>query len=246
MATHVPRPRFPRRRRLAGHVGRQAGPIPYRAPWVRVKLYRMRVRTFYDLLAPVYRRVMPQFLERVTVRIVQRLMAGGPTSILDVGVGSGHALLAFAEKTSARIVGVDLSMPMIRQARQNLQDGRIRVQLVRADALSLPFPDGSFEGVVTSFVVDLLPVEQIPVALSELSRVLAPGGRIVVATMHVSNALIKQAWMLAYRAVPEFVGHLRPVDFTNQLEGLGLRLLRDEEIPVGVGSRLLTLVKVVG
>jgi ubiquinone/menaquinone biosynthesis C-methylase UbiE len=154
--------------------------------------------------------------------------------------------VAVAEKTSARIVGVDLSMPMIRQARQGLNDGRVRAQLVRANALSLPFPDGSFEGVVTSFVVDLLPAEQIPVALGEASRVLAPGGRIVVATMHVSNPLIRQAWMLAYRAVPEFVGHLRPVDFADHLEGLGLRMLKDEEIPVGVGSRLLTLVKVVG
>jgi demethylmenaquinone methyltransferase/2-methoxy-6-polyprenyl-1,4-benzoquinol methylase len=206
----------------------------------------MRIRTFYDLLAPVYGRVMPSFLERVTIRVVQRLSAGGPASILDVGVGSGHILAAFAEKTSARIVGVDLSMSMIRQARRSARNGQTQALLVQADTVHLPFPEGSFEGVVASFVVDLLPADQIPAALRELSRVLAPGGRIVVASMHVSNALVKQAWLLAYRALPEVVGHLRPVEFTDQLHGLGLRLLREEEIPVGVGSRLLTLVKVVG
>ena len=118
--------------------------------------------------------------------------------------------------------------------------------LVCADALQLPFADGAFEGVVASFLLDLFQQRNIPDALREMLRVLAPGGRIVVASLQFSNPILKQAWMLARRVAPDLAKRIQPIDFREFLEGTGLRVLQDEQIPAAAGTRLLTLVKVVG
>ena len=201
-----------------------------------------------DFLAPVYGRVIPGLYSRAVARTAQRLSAGAPTSVLEVGVGPAHILAALAKKNrTAHTVGVDISTAMLGQARRTLSKKKIEANLVCADGVQLPFRDGVFEGVVASFLLDLFQKEKIPDALREMLRVLAPGGRIVVASMQVSNPFLKHAMMFAYRVLPTLVGsRIRPIDFRQFLEGTGLRVLRDEEIPEAAGARVLTLVKVVG
>jgi ubiquinone/menaquinone biosynthesis C-methylase UbiE len=153
---------------------------------------------------------------RAVIRTAQRLSAGAPKSVLEVGVGPAHILAALAKKNrNAHTVGVDISKAMLGQARRTLSKREIEAQLVCADGVKLPFRSGAFEGVVASFLLDLFQKEKIPDALREMLRVLAPGG-------------------------------IRPIDFRQFLEGTGLRVLRDEEIPEAAGARVLTLVKVVG
>lgn len=207
----------------------------------------MKVSTLYDLLAPIYGRVVPGMYDLVTSRAAQRLLAGAPGTILDVGVGPGHVLTAMKKRNpAAHTVGVDLSMGMLKQARRRLRKSEMTAGLVCADAIRLPFADGAFEGVVASFLLGLFPPEDIPGALKEMGRVLAPGGRIVVATLQISNPALRYIWLTLYKVLPPAVGFVRPIDFSTYLDGSGLRLLQDEEIPQAAGTRLMTLVKVVG
>jgi ubiquinone/menaquinone biosynthesis C-methylase UbiE len=208
----------------------------------------MRMSKVDDLLAPVYGRVIPGLYSLATSRAAQRLSAGGPKTVLEVGAGPGHILGALAKRNpTAHTVGVDISTAMLRQARRTLSKTNTDAHLVCADGVRLPFSDGVFEGVVASFLLDLFQKEKIPDALREMLRVLAPGGRIVVASLQVSNPLLKHAMMFAYRVLPTLVGsRIRPIDFRQFLEGTGLRVLQDEEIPEAAGTRVLTLVKVVG
>ena len=207
----------------------------------------MRISRLYDLLAPVYRRVVPPMYDLATSRAAQRLSAGAPANILEVGVGPGHILVAAGQRNpKARAVGVDISAGMLKASRALLGQSGIDADLVRADATRLPFKDRAFEGVVASFMLDLFWKEQIPDALSEMERVLAPGGRIVIASLQFSNPLIKQVRMLTYRLVPEFMARFKAIDFKDFLENTGLRVLQDETIPQAAGTRLLTLVKVRG
>ena len=207
----------------------------------------MRISKVYDVLAPVYGRVVPGLYELATSRAAQRLSAGAPATILEVGVGPGHILTAVGRRNkSAMAVGVDVSMGMLHQSKRRLKKRNVEATLVLGDAVQLPFRDGSFEGVVTSYLLDLFRQEQIPDALREMCRVLAPGGRIVVATLQFSSPIWRQLGLWAHRFLPGVVKRIQPVDFREFLEGTGLRVLKDEQIPAAAGTRLLTLVKVVG
>ncbi len=207
----------------------------------------MRISKVYDVLAPVYGRVVPGLYELATSRAAERLSAGAPATILEVGVGPGHILTAVGHRNkSAMAVGVDVSKGMLNQSKRMLKKRNVQAKLVLGDAVQLPFRDGSFEGVVTSFLLDLFRQEQIPDALREMCRVLAPGGRIVVATLQFSNPIFRQLGLWAHRFLPGVAKRIQLVDFREFLEGTGLRVLQDEQIPAAAGTRLLTLVKVVG
>ena len=112
--------------------------------------------------------------------VVQRaaLTAGG--RLLDMGAGTGDlALEARRQSPQAHIVAADFTLAMMRvgQSRLHLQ-GRPALNWCGADALSLPFPDGQFDAVVSGFL--LRNVADLPQALREQRRVLKPGGRIVI------------------------------------------------------------------
>jgi 2-polyprenyl-6-hydroxyphenyl methylase / 3-demethylubiquinone-9 3-methyltransferase len=93
--------------------------------------------------------------------------------LLDVACGAG--LLA-PWVTGWRHVGLDLSALSLRQARAH------SVAPVRADALRIPFADGTFQCVVAGEVLEHLP--DLPAACAELARVLAPGGVLVIDTLN--------------------------------------------------------------
>jgi SAM-dependent methyltransferase len=104
----------------------------------------------------------------------------GLKSILDVGSGAGQIaqhLLEFADR-DAQITCTDLSHTMLRRARQRLLSDR--PSYIAADLSALPFADGSFDGVTCGYVLEHLPDPA--VGLSELARVLRPGGRMLLLT----------------------------------------------------------------
>jgi ubiquinone/menaquinone biosynthesis C-methylase UbiE len=99
---------------------------------------------------------------------------------LDVGCGTGRLSLALAER-GVKVWGVDPSEEMLAQARA-AAGRRVGLKLGRAE--SLPFRDGWFERVVLRLVVHLL---DRALAFPELARVLAPGGRALLATFTPSH-----------------------------------------------------------
>ncbi|MGH3041854.1 MAG: methyltransferase domain-containing protein [Gaiellaceae bacterium] len=110
--------------------------------------------------------------------LVDVLMAEGDLRgrrVLDVGCGTGRLPLALAQR-GVKVWGVDASEEMLAQARAAA--GRsVGLKLGRAEAL--PFKDGWFERVVLRLVVHLVDRAR---SFPELARVLAPGGRALVAT----------------------------------------------------------------
>jgi phosphatidylethanolamine/phosphatidyl-N-methylethanolamine N-methyltransferase len=104
------------------------------------------------------------------------LRAGGP--VLDVGVGTGLELPRFSGRVD--VVGVDLSEPMLRRARQRVAEkglGFVR-GLSMMDATRLGFPDAAFGAVIAPYVMTVVPDPA--GTLDELLRVTRPGGEIVL------------------------------------------------------------------
>jgi len=118
----------------------------------------------------------------------------GMKSILDVGSGAGQIaghLLEFADR-DAQITCTDLSAQMLRRARQRLKSER--PAFVTADITALPFADNSFDGVTCGYVLEHVP--EPAKALSEISRVLQKGGRMLLLTTedNFSGAWTSRVW----------------------------------------------------
>lgn len=203
---------------------------------------RIHAATLYDLVAPVYERVLTPLHDLGVSRAVERALGAGPTSVLDVGIGPGRGV-ALLSGNGRRVVGVDVSRRMLRLADAHLSAERARASLTRANALALPFRSGSFDAVVSTYLLDVLSDAEMAAALRELVRVLSPGGRLVLGTMALPNHLTHQVWMAAYRALPELVGHSRPADPHPYLRAQPLRVLREEHVKGWVGMRVVTTVK---
>lgn len=127
---------------------------------------------FYDR---VYLRLLAPY-QRETARLAA---ACGP-DILEVGVGTGLVLPYYP--ATCRVIGVDLSVPMLRKAVEKVQaQGLTGVRgLAAMDACRLGLPDARFHAVTVPFVITLVPNPE--GALDEIARVLTPGGEIVIAS----------------------------------------------------------------
>lgn len=111
----------------------------------------------------------------IRMEVTLRLLAPGPGSVLDCGMGPGR-LLVELERRGWSVAGVDLAGEMVALARSRLPGSADR--LVQGSAESLPFSGESFDAVVATGVFEY--VENLPRALSEVARVLRPDGRFIV------------------------------------------------------------------
>lgn len=108
--------------------------------------------------------------------------------ILDVAAGTGTSSAAIA-KSGATVVAVDFSPGMIEEGRRR-QPG---IEFIEADAERLPFGDEEFDAVTISF--GLRNVNRPLVALSEMYRVLKPGGRLVICEFsHPTNIVMRTGY----------------------------------------------------
>jgi ubiquinone/menaquinone biosynthesis C-methylase UbiE len=127
----------------------------------------------------LYARMAQGSLMRLIYRRFVADLAGSllpGTRLLDVGTGPGYLLGYLArDRPDLGLWGLDFSPDMIRRARQRATASPTAPRWLVADACRLPFPDGVFGQVVSTFSFHIWPC---PVAgLKELRRVLAPGGR---------------------------------------------------------------------
>jgi ubiquinone/menaquinone biosynthesis C-methylase UbiE len=140
--------------------------------------------------------------------------------VLDVGCGTGRLAVALAER-GARVWGVDPSEEMLAEAKAKSGG---KVALKRASAEALPFKEGWFERAVFRLVIHLVDRSR---AFAESARVLAAGGRIVVATFAPES--LDRFWVTRiFPAVAEIDRMRFPSEeeLTRELVGAGFGNLR--------------------
>jgi ubiquinone/menaquinone biosynthesis C-methylase UbiE len=156
--------------------------------------------------------------------------------VLDVATGTGRVpWILLQNRFGGRIVGLDLSLEMLRQAYAKLRPYRDQVSLVWQDASYLPFDDGTFDAVACMESLEFFP-RPLDV-LAEIVRVLAPGGR-----LFLTNRVGHEARLLPGRAIPRPLFEqallelrLRDVDVHVWQENYDLALARKEGIQNTMG-----------
>jgi demethylmenaquinone methyltransferase/2-methoxy-6-polyprenyl-1,4-benzoquinol methylase len=145
-----------------------------RAPKVREMFTRLAWR--YDVVNDVMSFGLHRRWKRQTAAIA--LDGGQPARVLDLCCGTGD-LSFLAEEIGARTVtGLDFTLPMLAVARRRKLASGARSRFAQGDALRLPFPDAAFDAITVGY--GLRNIADPEAALSEMRRVLAPGGRAAV------------------------------------------------------------------
>ncbi|WP_040668137.1 ubiquinone/menaquinone biosynthesis methyltransferase, partial [Nitrolancea hollandica] len=106
------------------------------------------------------------------------------------------------------VVGVDFAQQMLDSAAEKLAtNGHSEIVLLRSDAMRLPFPDGSFDACTVAF--GLRNMIDYQAAVSEMARVLRPGGRLVILEMTpVRNPLFQTVFGVYFDRIVPFIGGL--------------------------------------
>jgi demethylmenaquinone methyltransferase/2-methoxy-6-polyprenyl-1,4-benzoquinol methylase len=144
----------------------------------RVREMFAAIATRYDLLNHLLSGNIDQRWRRLVVKTVAANLPATDARVLDVACGTGDLSLALANGIKARVVGLDFCRPMLDIAAAKASDRGLPLPFVEGDALKLPFRDRSFDGVSIAF--GLRNLASFEGGLSELFRILRPGGTVAV------------------------------------------------------------------
>ncbi len=153
---------------------------------------------------------MAVFTTPVAGHLVRYARVAHGQTVLDVGTGTGVVAIT-ARRVGAKVSGLDLTPALLAQARESAAlDGHGDIDWHEGDAEALPFSDASFDVVLSQFGHMFAPRPE--VALSEMLRVLKPGGIIAFATWP-GEQLIGRQFSLNAKYVPPPAGVASPVQW---------------------------------
>ncbi len=131
-----------------------------------------------------------------------------PADILDLATGTADLAIALAKHNpQARIIGMDFSEKMLEIGQEKVKQQKLENQIVLriGDAATLPFEDGTFDVVTVAFGVRNF--EDLDKGLSEISRVLKPGGQAVILEFSMPEKFpVKQLYQFYFKRVLPIIG----------------------------------------
>jgi SAM-dependent methyltransferase len=182
--------------------------------------------------------VLNAFLNRPMALPTERFLAGGSGRVLDVGAGSGRAAIGVLQarpQTTATGVdiysgywGIDENTPARFMRNAGIAGVGTRAEARVGDMRRLPFADGEFDAVVSSYAIDHLRRAEQPKAIAEVARVLKPGGEFLLMVIRVDWKTWLVSPLLAHHPsqTPEpWRAMLREHGFTIEEEGAPMATL---------------------
>lgn len=134
-------------------------------------------------IAPLYDLLLYPFVHSLRLKLLQLCIEQKYSSILDVCCGTGRQL-KMLQKHGFVVTGVDLSEEMLQESRK----GPYAPECLLQDASAMSFNSGSFAAAMTTFALHEKPKEIAQAIISEMIRVVQPGGHLIITDFHFNNA----------------------------------------------------------
>ena len=133
--------------------------------------------------------------------MVGHLVPAHPALVLDVATGPAGVALQVADRTGARVVGIDLTIEMLQRGRGRVADhGKSGlIELVAGRAERMPFADGTFDGLTFTYLLRY--VEDPQATLDELARVVKPGAPVASLEFLLPRSRFWRFWWWGYTRV---------------------------------------------
>ena len=166
-----------------------------------------RISPKYDALNHLLSFNIDKVWRRKTAKAVAKSQ---PKTILDLATGTADLANAVAKRNpQAHIVGMDISEKMLDIGKEKVMQRNLanQIELRLGDAAALPFGDNSFDAVTVAFGVRNF--EDFDKGLSEISRVLKPGGQAVILEFSMPERFpVKQLYRFYFKRLLPFIGKL--------------------------------------
>ncbi len=182
---------------------------------------------FYNHFASVYDVIVEELTGYTTHRLRRKALAYLPepgSRVLEVGFGNGrlHEELAGEYHTA----GVDRAFGMARLTQERLAEAGRSSALVKGDAEALPWRDGAFDAVLSTFAFSAIPGAEH--AMDEMVRVTAPGGKVIIVDAGDARSGSPAAYLMA-RLMEAIGDYMR--DEVPLMEARGLETHREDYGP---------------
>jgi len=142
-------------------------------------------------------------------KIVRLIEKKSPSKILDVATGTGDLAIMLASTQATEIIGVDISEGMLSVGRKKVENKNItdKITLIQADSENLPFENDYFDVITVAYGIRNF--ESLEKGLSEMYRVLKPGGAFVILETSVPAKFpFKQGYKFYCRVILPAIGKL--------------------------------------
>lgn len=217
------------------------------------------IRTMFDKIAADYDKlnhILSLNIDKIWRRKAVRELVGDKpdAKVLDVACGTGDFTIAIAKSLSpsGEVTGIDISEEMMRVGRKKIAEAGLSAELISGDCEALPFDDNTFDRISVGFGVRNF--EHIDVGLSQMLRVLKPGGRLVILELSIpTNPVVRWGYKLyflkilpaigglisgsrgAYRYLPESVVNFpAPDKFAGMMKTAGFDNVRHKSLTFGI------------
>jgi len=204
----------------------------------RAALETRRVEKVYSILARVYDAGFDWALGPGRRLAVERLPVRAGERVLEVGVGTGLSLPHYP--AGCRVTGIDISEPMLDQARERADLlGLDHADLRLMDARDLAFPEHSFDHVLAPYVISVVPEPE--KVLAEIRRVCKPGGTVVVVNHFYGESRLRRLFERLFSPATQWIGFRLDLPVEVVTATPGLAVVEDQRVNLLGLWRLLVM-----
>ena len=202
-----------------------------------VRRSKKEAREAYDKISRFYDCTEGIFERRSINRALEYLDIKKGEAVLEIGFGTGNALIKIAEKVgvSGSVFGIDISPGMIEVTNRKIKDKKFvdRVKITCGDAIKLPYSVDKFDCVFLSFTLELFDTPEISVILKEIRRVLKPGGRLGIVSLSKARgrSTFLRLYEWAHKKFPKYID-CRPIFVTDSAKSAGFDISHKQKAKI--------------